>query len=108
MKLVVLGDFDDVAGFGLAGVEGAVVSGSSLGPTLSRCAARGDVALILVSASVARDAPEIVERAFDRREPPFLLVLPEPAAATEGTEGTEAKRRNGGSGEVTGRREVRT
>jgi vacuolar-type H+-ATPase subunit F/Vma7 len=78
MKLVVLGDVDDVAGFGLAGVEGTVVSGSSLTPALGRVAARGDVALVLVSASVAREAPEVVERAFDRREPPFMLVLPEP------------------------------
>lgn len=81
MKLVVLGEFDDVSGFGLAGVEGLVVSGASLEPALSWCAARGDVALVLVSASVAREAPDVIDRAFGRIEPPFVLVLPEAADA---------------------------
>jgi vacuolar-type H+-ATPase subunit F/Vma7 len=84
MRLFVLGDFEDVAGFGLAGVEGVVVSGASLDPAFRRIAARSDVALVLVSASVAREAQEIVERAFERRTPPFVLVLPEPGDGNGG------------------------
>ena len=81
MNLVVLGEFDDVCGFGLAGVDGVVVSGSSLEVALSRSIASGEVALVLVSASVACEAPSVVERALARSEPPFVFVLPESPAA---------------------------
>jgi vacuolar-type H+-ATPase subunit F/Vma7 len=80
VKLVVLGDFDDVCGFELAGVDGVVVSGSSLEAALSRSKARGDVALVLVSGSVARDAPAVIERALGWSEPPFVFVLPDRSA----------------------------
>lgn len=74
-----LGDADDVAGFALAGVAGAV------------CTTRGEIAealrelrgrpespsLLLVSASVARLAGPALDDFFHPDRPPRALILPE-------------------------------
>jgi len=75
----VLGDADDVAGFALAGVEGAVCNTrGEVAEALRQLRGRPEVpSLLLVSPSVARLAGSALDDFFHPDRPPHALILPE-------------------------------
>jgi len=75
MKAFLLGTADDVRGFALAGVAGIpCATRDEVERAAAVVKARGDVALVLVSAEVEKLAPQIV--ASLAGEPPAVVVLP--------------------------------
>jgi len=75
----VLGDADDVAGFALAGVEGAVcTTRGEIEEAARQLRGRTEVpSLLLVSLSVARLAGPALDDFFRPDRPPHALILPE-------------------------------
>jgi len=79
VRIVVLGDADDVRGFALAGVEGQVCQDLGAAESaLAQIGARaGEVGLLLISAAVAGFAPSAVERLRRQEGGPAVVILPE-------------------------------
>jgi len=72
-----LGTGQDVRGFALAGLEGQVCESSGeLARAAAALRARPEVALILVSRTLARLAPAEIARFQAPEGPPALVVLP--------------------------------
>jgi vacuolar-type H+-ATPase subunit F/Vma7 len=80
----VLGDADDVAGFALAGIEGAVCNTrGEIAEALRQLRRRPEVpSLLLVSPSVALLAGRALEDFFHPDRPPHALILPEAPPST--------------------------
>ena len=77
MIAVLLGTEHDVRGFALAGVEGHLcATPGALAEAAAALRARPEVALILVSRSLARLAPAEIARQEALDGPPALIVLP--------------------------------
>ena len=77
MIAALLGTEHDVRGFALAGVEGSVCrTATATASAAAALRARTDVALILVSRSVARLAPAEIAALEGVDGPPALVVLP--------------------------------
>jgi len=74
----VLGDADDVAGFALAGVEGAVcTTRGEIEETVRQLRGRPEIpTILLVSRSVARVAGPALDDFFHPDRPPHALILP--------------------------------
>jgi vacuolar-type H+-ATPase subunit F/Vma7 len=84
VRVAVLGTFDDVCGFGLAGVEGvAIADARALESALADMQAQGDVAVALISHQLAARARQVVDRFARGGNPPLLLVLPPPEGESE-------------------------
>ena len=79
MRLVLLGDADDVRGFALAGVEGRVCHDRGTAESaLAQIAAPGaEVGLVLISATVAGLASRALERLGRQEGSPAVVILPE-------------------------------
>jgi vacuolar-type H+-ATPase subunit F/Vma7 len=82
VRILVLGDAEDVRGFALAGVEGRVAEDAE---TARAVLERGDgegrpVGLLLLSERIARLLPREVDRLVRSERPPAVLVLPGPRA----------------------------
>lgn len=81
MRIVVLGDADDVSGFALVGVHGQVCGAAREAEThLAGVATQAaEVALVLISSSVAGLARRTIERMRDLEGGPTVIVLPDMA-----------------------------
>jgi vacuolar-type H+-ATPase subunit F/Vma7 len=81
MRIVVLGDADDVRGFALVGVHGQVCRDAREAEAhLARIPTQAtEVGLVLISSSVARLATRTVERLREREGGPTVIVLPDTA-----------------------------
>jgi len=79
VKIVLLGDADDVRGFALAGVEGHVCHDQGAAESALAQIARhaAEVGLVLVSPAVAGLASHALERLYRQEEGPAVLMLPE-------------------------------
>lgn len=79
MRIVVLGNAEDVRGFALAGVHGQVCRDARQAEAnLAHIAAHAaEVGLLLISSSVARLAMRTVERLREREGGPTVIVLPD-------------------------------
>ena len=79
MKIVVLGDPDDVRGFALAGAYGrACGDPGELETALAEAVGpEAAVGIVVLSASVAALAPAAVAAARGRADGPIILVLPD-------------------------------
>jgi vacuolar-type H+-ATPase subunit F/Vma7 len=82
VRIVLLGDEDDVRGFGLAGVHGIVArTREQIVTELRRIGRDRTVALLLVSEPVRRRAPAAVRAVEDGCEAPLVLTLPAPPSS---------------------------
>ena len=87
MRMHVLGKRDLVVGFRLAGVRGdAVESPEQAIAAMDKVAADPEVAVIVVSSTVARHAKEQVERVRVRQGYPIVIEIAEPADAAKDPE----------------------
>jgi vacuolar-type H+-ATPase subunit F/Vma7 len=79
VRIIVLGDADDVRGFALAGVEGHVCQDlGAAESTLAQIGAQvGEVGLVLISAAVAGLASRAVERLRRQEGSPAVVILPQ-------------------------------
>jgi len=79
MKVIVLGDADDVHGFALLGVQGQTCQDAREAEThLTRIGAPdAAVGLVMIAPRVARLAARTVERLRQREGGPAVVVLPE-------------------------------
>ncbi len=79
MKIVLLGDADDVRGFALAGVDGHVCQDrGAVESALARIGAHAaEMGLVLISAAVAGLASRAIERLRAQEGSPAVIILPE-------------------------------
>ena len=85
MRLI--GDIEDVVGFGLAGVRGSVCeTREAVIASVEDFRRNPDVVLILFSSRTARLAPDVVEKAMASPGFPVAVVLPGEAATQDETD----------------------